>query len=82
MFLVKLAGDDKQLYHSLNKSYESFALSPTNLSVSPFGPLTESSSRKILISLVTTLQHVYPCYDFRYVNFKTIRILFILYNLF
>ena len=71
MFLVKLAGDDKQLYHTLNKSYESFALSPTNLSVSPFGPLTESSSRKILISLVTTLQHVYPCYDFRYEKTKS-----------
>jgi len=38
--------------------------SPTNLSTSPVGPLTDQNSRKTLIYLILTLNHIYPDYDF------------------
>ena len=38
------------------------AHSPTG--ASPVGPLTDSSSRKTLIYLILTLNHIYPDYDF------------------
>jgi hypothetical protein len=36
----------------------------SSLSSSPVGPLTDSSSRKTLIYLILTLNHMYPDYDF------------------
>lgn len=38
------------------------------LSVSPFGPLTEKTSRHIFMDLISTLNHAFPDYDFRYDN--------------
>ena len=38
--------------------------SPTSFSRSPVGPLQESSSRKTLVYLILTLNHIYPDYDF------------------
>lgn len=40
------------------------ASSPEVVSASPVGPLTEASSRKTLIYLILTLNHMYPDYDF------------------
>ena len=40
------------------------ASSPSTMSVSPVGPLTDASSRKTLIYLILTLNHMYPDYDF------------------
>jgi hypothetical protein len=40
------------------------ASSPTTLGTSPVGPLTDSNSRKTLIYLILTLNHIYPDYDF------------------
>ena len=40
------------------------AESPGALSVSPVGPLTDAGSRKTLIYLILTLNHMYPDYDF------------------
>jgi len=42
----------------------SMASSPTSLGTSPVGPLTEANSRKTLIYLILTLNHIYPDYDF------------------
>ena len=38
--------------------------SPSTLSSSPVGPLTDAGSRKTLIYLILTLNHTYPDYDF------------------
>ena len=38
--------------------------SPSALSSSPVGPLTDPGSRKTLIYLILTLNHTYPDYDF------------------
>jgi AP-1 complex subunit sigma 1/2 len=65
----KKAGSDKKLYNSLDKQYQEMAKSPdanAYLSVSPFGPLTERSSRKTLIDLIATLNMAFPDYDFTY----------------
>ena len=37
---------------------------PSVLSASPVGPLTDANSRKTLIYLILTLNHMYPDYDF------------------
>ena len=61
----KLAGIDKKLSKSLDADVVTMmASSPSALSVSPVGPLTDSSSRKTLIYLILTLNHTYPDYDF------------------
>lgn len=59
----KLAGLDKKMSRSLDAELESGS-SPLELSASPLGPLAESSSRKTLIYLILTLNHIYPDYDF------------------
>lgn len=41
---------------------------PVEPSTSPFGPLTEKSSRKIFIYLISTMNHSFPDYDFRKVK--------------
>ena len=38
--------------------------SPLELSKSPVGPLSDSSSRRTLVYLILTLNHIYPDYDF------------------
>jgi len=61
----KLAGVDKKLSASIDQDVvEMMAGSPSNLSSSPVGPLTDPSSRKTLIYLILTLNHAYPDYDF------------------
>ena len=64
-YSCKLAGIDKKLSKSLDADVVTMmASSPSALSVSPVGPLTDSSSRKTLIYLILTLNHTYPDYDF------------------
>ena len=61
----KLAGIDKKLSKSLDQEVVTMmAGSPSALSVSPVGPLTDAGSRKTLIFLILTLNHMYPDYDF------------------
>ena len=61
----KLAGTDKKLSRSLDAEVvTAMASSPTSLGTSPAGPLTEANSRKTLIYLILTLNHIYPDYDF------------------
>lgn len=62
-YSCKLAGLDKKLSKSLDQDVQSGS-SPLQLSASPVGPLADSSSRKTLIYLILTLNHIYPDYDF------------------
>ncbi|KAJ1736417.1 RNA polymerase III-inhibiting protein maf1 [Coemansia sp. Benny D160-2] len=72
-YSCKVAGADKKLYRYLENKYqedleEAKTLSPeqsslTNI-VSPFGPLTQSASRKTLFYLIATLNASFPDYDF------------------
>ncbi|KAJ2554360.1 RNA polymerase III-inhibiting protein maf1, partial [Coemansia sp. RSA 1933] len=73
----KVAGTDKKLYRYLENKYqedleEAKTLSPeqsslTNI-VSPFGPLTQSASRRTLFYLIATLNATFPDYDFSSLN--------------
>ncbi|CAM6091576.1 unnamed protein product [Calypogeia fissa] len=63
-YSCKLAGMDKKLSRSLEQEVlDSLCFLP-NLSTSPVGPLSSSASRKTLIYLILTLNHMYPDYDF------------------
>ncbi|MEW5301393.1 MAG: hypothetical protein WDW36_004254 [Sanguina aurantia] len=62
-YSCKLAGLDKKLSKSLDVEVQAGS-SPLELSASPLGPLADSSSRKTLIYLILTLNHIYPDYDF------------------
>lgn len=64
-YSCRTAGSDKKLYKTLNKYYEQLSQSPeSDLSISPFGPLSLSTSRRTFISLVCTLNASFPDYDF------------------
>ncbi|KAJ2778492.1 RNA polymerase III-inhibiting protein maf1 [Coemansia javaensis] len=67
------AGADKKLYRYLEHKHqedlrEAEGLSPEQSSltntVSPFGPLTEAASRKVLFYLIATLNASFPDYEF------------------
>lgn len=62
-YSCKLAGLDKKLSRSLEEEVAA-ASSPAELSMSPVGPLQEMNSRKTLVYLILTLNHIYPDYDF------------------
>jgi len=66
-YACKNVGSDKELFRRLNKQYELLSKSPEyhyELSVSPFGPLSLSTSRRTFISLISTLNASFPDYDF------------------
>lgn len=65
-YSCKLAGTDKKLSRSLDQEVaHDMSVSPDMvLSASPVGPLTEAGSRRTLIYLILTLNHIYPDYDF------------------
>mmetsp|Transcript_981 Transcript_981/g.1549 ORF Transcript_981/g.1549 Transcript_981/m.1549 type:complete len:236 (-) Transcript_981:718-1425(-) len=63
-YSCKLAGLDKKLSKSLDAEVQMGQASSLELSGSPVGPLSDSSSRKTLIYLILTLNHIYPDYDF------------------
>lgn len=65
----KKAGQDKQLYYTLENQYkEEMSRSPKEsiLSASPFGPMTFKRSRETLIDLISVLNASFPDYDFRF----------------
>ncbi|KAH8955553.1 hypothetical protein BDL97_08G145200 [Sphagnum fallax] len=63
-YSCKVAGIDKKLSRSLEQEVvDSLAVSP-KLSTSPVGPLSTTASRRTLIYLILTLNHMYPDYDF------------------
>lgn len=67
-YSCKRAGSDKKLYNDLESHYSSLAQSPDGhlaYSTSPFGPLSQRTSRHTLISLISTLNASFPDYDFR-----------------
>lgn len=65
-YSCKLAGIDKKLSRSLEQEVLDYLTkSPENHSSSPMGPLCISTSRRTLIHLILTLNHMYPDYDFR-----------------
>eukprot|EP00249_Psilotum_nudum_P014915 c25065_g1_i2 orf=605-1291(-) len=64
-YSCKVAGADKKLSRSLEQEVLDYlAVLPSNLSVSPVGPLSSLASRRTLIHLILTLSHMYPDYDF------------------
>lgn len=65
----KKSGSDKKIYTNLEKQFQESVgpvVSPRNdkLSVSPFGPLTEKTSRQIFMDLITTMNCAFPDHDF------------------
>ncbi|KAJ1676030.1 RNA polymerase III-inhibiting protein maf1 [Spiromyces aspiralis] len=71
-YTCKSAGADKKLYKYLEQRYHEDAeeaqlspeFSPLNGMISPFGPLSNSASRKTLFYLIATLNASFPDYDF------------------
>ena len=60
-------GSDRKLYKSMDNMYAELATSPSHcesIASSPFGPLSDTSSRKTFIFLVATLNAIFPDYDF------------------
>mmetsp|Transcript_51669 Transcript_51669/g.126815 ORF Transcript_51669/g.126815 Transcript_51669/m.126815 type:complete len:237 (+) Transcript_51669:110-820(+) len=77
VYSCKMAGGDKKLCRSLDTKFsEEFgSTSPASpmvatgvaghsVGVTPFGPLSEPSTRRVLINLICTLNASYPDYDF------------------
>jgi hypothetical protein len=62
----KRAGDDKKLARSLEQQYieEMAAASAAGLGTSPLGPLADSSTRRLLIDLIATMNASFPDHDF------------------
>lgn len=70
-YSCKKAGNDKKLYADMERNFQEIDPSSPKmekLSVSPFGPLTEKTSRHIFMDLISTLNHAFPDYDFSDVN--------------
>jgi len=67
-YSCKRVGSDKKFYKSMEEQYQvELSKSPSDselLATSPFGPLSESSSRKTLIYLISLLNVAFPDYDF------------------
>lgn len=68
-YSCKLAGVDRKLSRSLEQQVlEYLAQSPDERSASPMGPLCSTASRRTLIHLILTMNHLYPDYDFSLVQ--------------
>jgi len=72
------AGSDKKLYKSMDNIYAELATSPSptiaeSIASSPFGPMSETSSRKTFIFLVATLNASFSDYDFSNVKLEEFR---------
>jgi len=63
-YSCKRAGNDKRTAKSLENHYKTLARSSPKLPSSPLGPLALPSTRKLLISLITTMNNSFPDYDF------------------
>jgi len=63
--ISKRAGEDKKLSKLLEQQYaEEVASSPSLLGSSPLGPLSESTTRRLLIDLISTMNASFPDHDF------------------
>jgi len=88
LFIGKLAGVDKKLYKHLESQWNSDfseSVSPDqthslNNIISPFGPMDQPSSRRMLFNLIATLNASYPDYDFSFVFHLLSLNLFYLYS--
>ncbi|PVU96509.1 hypothetical protein BB559_002367 [Furculomyces boomerangus] len=73
VYSCKVAGVDKKLYRYLESKYsedesDARSLSPEQSYLddsSPFGPLSQISSRRVFFYLIATLNASFPDYDFR-----------------
>ncbi|KAL2609241.1 hypothetical protein R1flu_027814 [Riccia fluitans] len=63
-YSCKVAGMDKKLSRSLEQEVLDSLNFSSSLSTSPVGPLSTTASRRTLIYLILTLNHMYPDYDF------------------
>lgn len=64
-FSCKRAGKDKKLSKILQQQYATeLASSPSSMGTSPLGPLSESSTRRLLIDLISTMNASFPDHDF------------------
>jgi len=64
-FSCKRAGEDKKMAKILEQQYvDELATSPQSLGVSPLGPLSSSSTRRLLIDLISTMNASFPDHDF------------------
>jgi hypothetical protein len=62
----KKVGQEKKFSKELeNKMLEEYSSSPKMHGSSPLGPLSRSSTRKLLINLITTMNSAFQDYDFR-----------------
>jgi hypothetical protein len=71
-------GSDRKLYKSMDNIYAELATSPSpsiaeSIASSPFGPMSETSSRKAFIFLVATLNAAFSDYDFSHVKVEEFR---------
>jgi len=64
-FSCKRAGEDKKLSKMLEAQYaDELSQSPSLLGSSPLGPLSESTTRRLLIDLISTMNASFPDHDF------------------
>lgn len=64
-FSCKRAGEDKKLSKVLEQQYvDELASGPSSLGSSPLGPLSDSSTRRLLIDLISTMNASFPDHDF------------------
>mmetsp|Transcript_4014 Transcript_4014/g.11764 ORF Transcript_4014/g.11764 Transcript_4014/m.11764 type:complete len:224 (-) Transcript_4014:412-1083(-) len=64
-FSCKRAGEDKKMAKLLEQQYvDEIASSPLQLGTSPLGPLSDSSTRRLLIDLISTMNASFPDHDF------------------
>eukprot|EP00793_Prasinoderma_coloniale_P005735 PRCOL_00004209-RA len=63
-YSCKLAGMDKKLCRSLEQDVVDSLVASPDMASSPVGMLNEAQSRRTLIYLILTLNHMYPDYDF------------------
>ncbi|GLJ49058.1 hypothetical protein SUGI_1034950 [Cryptomeria japonica] len=68
-YSCKAAGNDRKLSRSLEQEVLDYLVQyPDNNSSSPVGPLCNTASRRTLIHLILTMNHIYPDYDFSIVQ--------------
>eukprot|EP00499_Haloplacidia_sp_CaronLabIsolate_P015193 CAMPEP_0196780676 /NCGR_PEP_ID=MMETSP1104-20130614/8387_1 /TAXON_ID=33652 /ORGANISM="Cafeteria sp., Strain Caron Lab Isolate" /LENGTH=247 /DNA_ID=CAMNT_0042150891 /DNA_START=40 /DNA_END=783 /DNA_ORIENTATION=+ len=63
-FSCKPAGSDKKLSKKLEEQYVKEAAGGPHFTVTPLGSLSSASTRKLLITLISTMNASFPDYDF------------------
>mmetsp|Transcript_30458 Transcript_30458/g.76471 ORF Transcript_30458/g.76471 Transcript_30458/m.76471 type:complete len:240 (-) Transcript_30458:27-746(-) len=65
-YSCKKAGTDKKLFKELSEEYEREVGSSPVQATSPFGPVNEAFSRRVLIEMTCVLNMCFPDYDFKF----------------